>query len=63
MGRTICHRLIPLSQHHLEDGEEKDPSKGRSKGSEFHEEEDNRRMALKISGEESGKIHSRRKRE
>ena len=62
MGRTICHRLIPLSQHHLEDGEEKDPSKGRSKGSEFHEEGGNRRITLKISGEESGKIHSRRKR-
>ena len=62
MGRTICHRLIPLSQHQLEDGEEKDQSKGRSKGSEFHEEGGNRRSTLKISGEESGKIHSRRKR-
>ena len=41
---------------------EKDPSKGRSKGSEFHEEGGNRRITLKISGEESGKIHSRRKR-
>ena len=60
MGRTICHRLIPLSPRHLEDGEEKEPNEYKSKGSEFHEERG--KEERKTSDEESAKKRSRRAR-